>query len=61
VKAFRTFLLGTASLVALTPGMIAATERAKVKQIEDWIAAHPEQARQLSKQVEAGKYGDLRA
>jgi hypothetical protein len=54
------FKLGV-SVVAITPGMTAAIERAKVKQIEDWIAANPRQARQLSKDVVAGRYGDIRA
>lgn len=56
----RRFLLRSVSYMALSSGMIAAEEKARVLQIDSWIKEHPQKARELSAAVEAGKYGDVR-
>lgn len=61
LSTFRGYLLAGMAPVGLAPGMMAAEFAEKKKRIEDWIAVHPEQARQLSKEVERGQWSNLNA
>lgn len=56
ISAFRSYLLAGAAPVGLAPGMMAAEFAEKKNRIEDWIAAHPEQSRQISKSIEVAKW-----
>lgn len=60
-KNYRSWLMFGTAEVGLVSGMVAAELRQREKEAAEWIAAHQEQARELSKQVERGDFGNLRA
>lgn len=60
-RTYRTWLLYGVATVGLAPGMMAAELAEKKRRIEGWIATHPQDARRLSKEVEAGRHGNLGA
>ena len=58
-RTYRSWLMVSVSEGAIAYGMTGAELAEKQRRIEDWIAAHPQEARRLSREVEAGKYGAL--